>query len=52
MAGRAAHAARPAYRACPAVDGADLLTTVTVTDDGYCFEWCTALCATTPLLSS
>ncbi len=27
-------------------------TTVTVTEDGYCFEWCTALCATTPLLSS
>ena len=27
-------------------------TTVTVNRDGYCFEWCTALCATTPLLSS
>jgi hypothetical protein len=28
------------------------LTTVTVTCDGYCFEWCTALCATTPCDSS
>ena len=26
------------YLACPAVDGAGLLTTVTVTADGYCFE--------------
>ena len=27
-------------------------TTVSVTCDGYCPEWCTTLCATTPLLSS
>ena len=27
-------------------------TTVTVTFDGYCFEWWTTLCATTPFTSS
>jgi len=27
-------------------------TTVTVTCDGYCREWCTALCATIPFTSS
>src|SRR3989304_6214438 len=27
-------------------------TTVTVSDDGYCAEWCTTLCATTPFASS
>ncbi len=27
-------------------------TTVIVTCDGYCFEWWTALCATTPCASS
>ena len=35
--------ASPASRVC---------TTVTVICDGYCFEWCTALCATTPFASS
>jgi hypothetical protein len=29
-----------------------LFTTLTVTDDGYCCEWCTSLCATTPSVSS
>ena len=29
-----------------------LLTTVIVTCDGCCREWCTALCATIPLTSS
>ena len=28
----------PPYLACPAVDGAGLLTTVTLTAEGYCFE--------------
>ena len=28
------------------------LTTVMVTCDGNCFEWCTTLCATTPVSSS
>jgi len=28
------------------------LTTLTVTDEGYCREWCTSLCATTPSVSS
>ncbi len=27
-------------------------TTVTVSCDGYCLEWCTAVCATTPFTSS
>ena len=32
------------------VDG--FFTTVTVIEDGYRVEWCTTLCATTPLVSS
>ena len=27
-------------------------TTETLSCDGYCLEWCTTLCATTPLTSS
>ena len=27
-------------------------TTLSVTCEGYCCEWCTALCATTPFTSS
>src|SRR5262245_10672818 len=37
--------------ASPAVDG-ERFTTVTATFDGYCLEWWTALCATTPFVSS
>ncbi len=29
-----------------------LFTTLSVTCDGYCCEWCTALCATTAFTSS
>ena len=31
---------------------ADAKAGFTVTEDGNCLEWCTALCATTPLASS
>ena len=34
------------------LDEVEAFTTVNVTLDGYCFEWCTALRATTPLASS
>ena len=44
-------------RACrsispPAAEARQCFTTVTVTCDGYCAEWCTALWATTPDASS
>lgn len=32
--------------------GLYLFTTVNRTSDAYCAEWCTSLCAATPLLSS
>ena len=37
---------------CTAAVTGGWFTTVTVIDDGYCFEWCTTLCATTGLVSS
>ncbi len=32
--------------------GDSRFTTVTVSCEGYCLEWCTAVCATTPFTSS
>ena len=49
---RAKRFGRPDQRASPAFAGIERFTTVTVTREGYCFEWCTALWATTPFASS
>ena len=57
---RCSHARRMAYLPAPdcSRDSTGLMrprqrfTTVTVMLDGYGFEWCTTLCATTPAVSS
>src|ERR1035437_4445073 len=43
-----------AWKAAPRRRGRQFarFTTVSVTCEGYCREWCTALCATTPCASS
>jgi hypothetical protein len=45
--GQRASGCRPYFRAVAGVDTPDF-TTLIVTLDGYCFEWCTLLFATTP----